>query len=234
MNFDTTLPIVGLAAAIGVRHAFEADHIAAIATITARAATWRRAALLGVAWGAGHTVALLVATAVLILSKTILPERAVLLLEAAVGAVIVVLASRLLIDLYRGRVHMHRHVHGAVTHTHPHQHVAPEGDEPQSHHSAAVMTRPFAVGLLHGAAGSAALLVTTVAATGDATEAVAGVVAFGAASMVAMVVASTALSLPLVWTARHAGAAMRLVTATVGAVSVAFGAWYCYSAVSGM
>lgn len=226
------LPLIPLAAAMGIRHAFEADHIAAITTITAGDRGWRKAAAVGFVWGAGHTTALLVATVILVSTKLVIPAGVASYLEAAVGIVIVILAVRLLHDLAGGRFHAHRHEHGSVSHAHPHAHERPH--QAAHHHRVELMARPFAVGLLHGAAGSATLLLTTLATTGSTTEALLSVLVFGIGSIAGMAFASSVVSLPLRFSAQRGNVAFQLLTGVIAVGSIAFGLHYCYSALSGV
>lgn len=227
---DQLLAPLLLAAAVGVRHAFEADHIAAVATIASERSGWRRAAALGFAWGAGHAAALIVATVALISTRRVLRSDVVLILELAIGVVIIVLAARLLIDALNGKRHIHEHVHGAIRHAHDHTH---DRSAAEGHHDARVLRRPFAVGVLHGAAGSAALMIGTASAARGAMEAAGVVVVFGLGSMIGMILASTAASVPLSWTARRGAMSLRLFSGAIAFASIAFGVHYCYSVVAG-
>jgi high-affinity nickel permease len=232
MNPSQLLPLIAFAAAMGIRHAFEADHIAAITMITGGDRGWKKAAAVGVFWGAGHTVALLIATAILVTTKMVVPVEVTSYLEAAVGIMIVILALRLLRDVVRGKFHDHRHEHGTVVHVHPHAHERQH--DASHHHSVAVMARPFTVGLVHGAAGSATLLVTTLASTAGTAEALLSVLVFGVGSTAGMAFASSLVTLPLRFSAQRGNVAFQLLTAVIAISSVVFGLHYCYSALSGV
>lgn len=231
MTYDGTWPLLAVAALMGVRHAFEGDHIAAVATIAAGGRGWRDALQIGAIWGIGHTAALLVATAALVGSRSVLSDGAVTLLEAAIGALIIALALKLLADLWRGKVHLHRHSHGRIEHVHLHEHGA--AGSGAHHHPARVISRPFAMGAIHGAAGSAALLVTTVAATASMGEAVLAVVVFGVGSVAGMALASSLITAPIIWSAKRGEYAFQLLTGAIALGSAVFGGYYCYSALSG-
>src|SRR5262249_31017011 len=148
---------LGLGLTLGLRHALDADHIAAVSTLVTRERGLARSCLLGAFWGAGHTLALLGAgIAVLAFKLTISPglEAA---LERIVGLVLVGLCSHGLLGAVGGfLLHAHDHTHDGVTHRHTHLHL---GSPAGAHvHLVRLGGRPFLVGLLHGLAGSAALM----------------------------------------------------------------------------
>ena len=83
-----------LGAFLGVRHALEPDHLAAVSTLVAERPRPRHAALLGALWGIGHAASLLVVGVLLIAARGELPERAVIAAEAVVAVMLVVLGAR--------------------------------------------------------------------------------------------------------------------------------------------
>lgn len=224
---------------LGLRHASDPDHLTAVSTLvmSEEPGGARRAARLGAAWGLGHALTLFALGLPVVIFGAELPEWLQSGFELAVGAVIVVLAARLLLRWRRGYFHVHEHSHGDVRHAHPHVHEdEPAEPHPRVHehsHAQDLGRSPlaaFGIGLLHGAGGSAGAAVLVVAATpgsGGATAALA-ILALGTAiSMIAV----TALF----------GAALRrgplprkfeLVAPVLGTLSLAFGLWYGLAALS--
>src|SRR5215831_21334031 len=110
----TVLVVIGVAILLGLRHATDPDHLAAVTTLIAsgRERTKRLAARLGFAWGLGHATSLFVFGLPIVLFKAYLPERVQQGAETAVGILIIALAAWLLIRWRRGMFHLHAHEHG--------------------------------------------------------------------------------------------------------------------------
>lgn len=196
---------------IGMAHALEADHLAAIGTMLRGRDGPRRMALRGAVWGLGHTLSLFVmAVAVLALGFTI-TGRTEALMELGVGIMIVGLGVRVLVRLRRDRVHIHVHDHDGARHLHAHSHADTDAHD-HSHRAT------LGIGLMHGLAGSAGLLVLTVAATDSMAAALTYVLAFGLGSVAGMAALTAALSLPLSLVERGA---TWLRTATMAAIGLA-------------
>jgi high-affinity nickel permease len=106
---------------LGMRHALEADHLAAVSALVSRKHNLGEMTRLGAIWGIGHTFALLVVSGAVILSPWQLPEAFWPALELTVGCILVGLGGQLLYRLWRDRVHVHAHHHdGGETHLHAH------------------------------------------------------------------------------------------------------------------
>jgi ABC-type nickel/cobalt efflux system permease component RcnA len=218
----TTLVLVlAVAILLGLRHATDPDHLAAVTTLLA--STERRArdaARLGLAWGAGHAVTLFALGVPIVLYRASLPETVQRAAETGIGFLIAGLAVWLLIRWGRGAFHAHDHAHGSSSHTHLHSHRA----APHRHRRSRTPLGAFAVGLLHGVGGSAGvgiLLVSTIDGTPTALAALALLAIFTAVSMTLL---TTGFGLTLV--GRSAGR----VAPALGAVSLAFGLWYALGA----
>lgn len=188
---------------VGMQHALEADHIAAVSALATGGGSSRRGlALRGLAWGLGHTITLFsICTAVIVLGLN-LTGQATAALEFAVGVMLVLLGLDVFRRMRRKRIHFHAHNHGVGgMHIHAHSHAdttIPHGTDPHCHnHSQGLPLRALAVGLVHGAAGSAGLLALAVAATHDALTAVGYVVVFGFGSLVGMGALTAAAAWPL-------------------------------------
>ena len=109
---------------LGLRHASDPDHLAAVSTLIASDPEdgTRRAGRLGLAWGAGHALTLALFGLPIVLLQAYLPEPLQRAAEAAVGVMIMVLAVRLLLRWRRGHFHAHPHRHGETEHRHLHPH----------------------------------------------------------------------------------------------------------------
>ena len=223
--------ILGLGFLLGMQHALEADHIAAVSSIAARRSHISDIVKHGLTWGLGHTATLFVFAGVAILLGRAIPESVAKPIEGAVGIMLIGLGAHVLWWLWRDRVHFHRHGHDDGTvHFHAHSHAGDTVAGDAVPHVRAVHVhghgfrwRTLLVGLMHGMAGSAALLV--LAAT-QAASPVAGllyVVLFGIGSMIGMGVLSLVIAVPLAFSARFLTVANRALQAVVGAVTIAIG-----------
>ncbi len=120
----TLIALIAVAVLLGLRHATDPDHLAAVTTLIAskRERGARLAGALGLAWGLGHAITLFALGVPVVLFGSSLPEGVHAAAEVAIGVVIIALAVRLLMRWHRGYFHVHAHDHGAVRHAHPHVH----------------------------------------------------------------------------------------------------------------
>ena len=218
--------ILGLGFLLGMQHALEADHIAAVSSIAARRSRVGDIVRHGLTWGLGHTLTLFAFAGAAIGLGRAIPEHVARPLETAVGIMLVGLGAHVLWRLWRDRVHFHRHGHGDGTvHLHAHSHAG----EPLPHartshaHPHGFRWATLLVGLMHGMAGSAALLVLAVSQAASPALGLGYVALFGIGSMIGMAVLSTVIAVPLAASARWLTWANRGLQATVGAVTVAIG-----------
>ena len=223
-----TLPtILALGLVFGMQHALEADHLAAVATLAARERSLAGTLRQGIAWGVGHTLTLLVFGGVVLLLGAAIPEKAAHWLEAAVGVMLVLLGADLLRRMVRRKVHFHSHRHAdGARHFHAHSHHGESGRhdlEFHQHHHLRLPRRAIAVGMVHGLAGSAALVLVALDKLASPLWGALYVLLFGVGSIVGMALLSVAISLPL-----HAGAARltllnRGVQGVIAVVTIALG-----------
>lgn len=157
---DSPNPYValGLALLLGLRHAADPDHLVAVSTLVA--GTERRpsraAARLGALWGVGHALALIVIGLPVVLAHAVLPDVAQRLAESAIGAIIALLAVRLLVRWRQDGYHLHVHEHEGSRHTHFHRHATGRGHE-HGHVAPRTPLQAFLIGVTHGIGGSAAV-----------------------------------------------------------------------------
>jgi ABC-type nickel/cobalt efflux system permease component RcnA len=230
----TSISLLLMSLLLGIRHALEADHVAAVASLATRSRSLRSTVLQGVAWGFGHTITLLVVGGACLLVRATIPDRVAAALEALVGVMLLALGADVLRRLYQRRVHVHVHRHADGTvHLHAHGHP-PEAEhhahrqDPHEHpHPHGLPRRAVLVGLVHGLAGSAALLLITVSSLSSAWLGLAYIAVFGAGSILGMAALSAVISLPLLGSARFAGWSKAL-EAVVGVSTILIGAWVLY------
>jgi high-affinity nickel permease len=219
--------ILGLGFLLGMQHALEVDHVAAVSSIAARRSDIADIVKHGLTWGIGHTLTLFVfAGAALVLGRAI-PETLARPIESAVGIMLVGLGAHVLWRLWRDRVHFHKHRHDDGTvHLHAHSHAG----ETMAHaraphaHEHGFRWRTLLVGLMHGMAGSAALLVLTVSQASSVVVGLGYVALFGLGSMVGMGALSTVIAVPLALSARWLTWANNGLQGAVGVVTIAIGA----------
>ena len=218
--------ILGLGFLLGMQHALEADHIAAVSSIAARRSRVGDIVRHGLTWGLGHTLTLFAFAGAAILLGRAIPEHVARPLETAVGIMLVGLGAHVLWRLWRDRVHFHRHGHGDGTvHIHAHSHAGetlPHARAAHAHEHG-FRWRTLLVGLMHGMAGSAALLVLAVSQAATPALGLGYVALFGIGSMIGMAALSTVIAVPLAVSARWLTWANRGLQVAVGAVTVAIG-----------
>lgn len=217
---------------LGMRHALEADHIAAVTTLAARCASSRQAVFQGVAWGLGHITTLFLACSLVLFLDTAIPAQAARWLEAAVGAMLVLLGTDVLRRMRRDRIHFHTHTHGDGTlHFHAHSHAgdpAPDTHYHEHGHPRRFPMRALYVGLVHGLAGSAALILLALGTVASPLAGLTYVALFGLGSMVGMAIVSLAISMPL--RAVHRVSWLRnALLAVAGVANIAIGVALVYS-----
>lgn len=188
---------------IGIRHAFEPDHLAAVTAMATGKTSLRQTLRQGAVWGLGHTTTLFLVCGAVIYMETAISDFAARMMEACVGVLLVGLGVEVIRRMIRDRIHFHAHRHadGATHfHAHSHKHDPKQAVHPHLHdhdHRQGFPLRFFIVGLMHGMAGSAALAVMTAQTTASPWLALGYVALFGVGSMVGMALFSAAISLPL-------------------------------------
>ncbi|GLR83744.1 urease accessory protein [Bradyrhizobium iriomotense] len=220
------IAILGLGFLLGMQHALEADHVAAVSAIAARRSNAAEIVKHGLTWGLGHTVTLfLFAGAALLLGQAI-PQHLSVRLETAVGIMLMILGGHVLWRLWCDRVHFHQHRHpNGASHLHLHAHANETGPHNLGAHEHAhgFRWRTLIVGLMHGMAGSAALLVLAVSQVANSREGLLYMLLFGVGSMIGMAALSTAIAIPLVISARTLTWANRVLQLIAGGVALGIG-----------
>ena len=215
----------GLGSLIGMRHALEPDHLAAVSTLVTREPSGVRAALLGMWWGLGHTFTLVVIGALLVILRAEMPAAAVDVFELGVGLMLIGLGLRAIRQAARlghdGPVQTHRH--GLLVHSHPgvpaHVHIG----------TWTLARRPLLIGAIHGLAGSGALTALVLATLPTTASRLAYMILFGLGSTLGMAALSGLLGWPLARLSTHHALA-RTISLAVGCVSTLLGLQWGYTA----
>lgn len=223
-----SLALLGTGFVFGLKHALDADHLAAVSTIVSERKTWWSSSLVGGLWGIGHTVSLLLAGIVVLWLKIPISERVESALEFCVGLMLVGLGVNALVKLARGgKLHLHPHEHGDHQHIHPHLHdkVAAQKHAPQdkSHHGYKIGQRPLWIGMLHGLAGSAALMLLVLSTIQSPLIGFLYIAVFGFGSIGGMMLMSSLLSLPFHLTADRFTKWNVVARVLAGVFSIGFG-----------
>jgi hypothetical protein len=221
---------------LGLRHALEADHLAAVATFATRQRGVTRSVLQGAAWGAGHGFVLLAVGGSCVLLGVRVPERAATVLEAGVGAMLLWLGWGVLRRARLEGLHLRPHEHADGT-SHLHLLLHGQGGTPGSQddrhghrHGQGVPWRAVGVGMVHGLAGSAALVLLVAASLASPFEGLLYIACFGVGGVCGMAALSAAIAWPLARTGKLAGGARRTLERVVGVTALGVGLWVLYSA----
>jgi hypothetical protein len=242
---------------LGMRHATDADHVVAIATIVSRERSMAGSALIGVAWGIGHTMTVMAVGAAIIVFGVVIPPKLGLSMEFAVGIMLVLLGILTLTGMGRsvGAAHAHAniprgHAHDLHDHLHAHGdyvHMHPHGHDPDAHGHAEDQTplarldssafgrmafyqwlRPFVVGLVHGLAGSAAAALMVLSIIREPVAALGYLLLFGLGTVVGMMLITLILSAPFAFTAVNLPKFNWRLRVASGLISFVFGVILIY------
>jgi high-affinity nickel permease len=221
----TVLIVVAVAVLLGLRHASDPDHVAAVTTLVAssRERASRCAGRLGFVWGLGHATTLFLFGIPVVLYGAYLPQPVQSAAETTVGFVIVALAALLLVRWHRGLYRDALHDHGDETHTHVHSRA-----RAHAHARTRSARQAYAIGLVHGLGGTAGVGLLLLATIKSPILAVAALALFAFFTAVSMALLSTGWGVAL-GSAPVRRSFHRLAPA-LGVTSLAFGAWYALGA----
>ena len=215
---------------LGLRHALEPDHLAAVSTLVAQRQDPRAGLAVGALWGVGHTFGLLLLAGGLTVLEAHLAPSTELALECAVAAMLIVLGVRSLLLAARAGTAgpPSPHFHGGHAHVHP---AAPGGHVHLSRW--ALAPRPLAIGIVHGLAGSGALTALVMARLPTLPARLGYIVLFGVGSVAGMALLTGAAGLSLQILRPGARWNARLVTVT-GLVSLGLGCFWGWTSARGL
>jgi sulfite exporter TauE/SafE len=220
---------------LGLKHATEPDHLAAVSTIVSDRKNIWSASLVGGLWGVGHTISLFVAGVLVILLHFEISERMAQTLEFCVAIMLILLGLDTLRKvLFGGQIHWHTHRHGGITHAHPHVHDEAAAHEPrnspaeQTHHGLKLSPRPLIVGMIHGMAGSGALMLLILSTISSPAVGITYILVFGVGSIGGMMLMSMLVGLPFHLTLNRFSSAERWLRGAAGLFSLGFGLFMVY------
>ncbi|MBX7112818.1 MAG: hypothetical protein K1X64_00690 [Myxococcaceae bacterium] len=210
-----------LGLSLGARHAFEPDHLAAVSTLAVERKGATAGLWLGALWGLGHSLSLLLVAGTLAALHLEMPEKLALCLEIAVAVMVVTLGlNALRRSLREGPFGATTtHTHGGTAHTHAavkeHVHFG----------RWTLAARPLWVGLMHGLAGSGALVALVPLALASPAEKLLYIATFGAGSILGMAALTGLAGAPLAWLAKMPRVTSA-VMATAGLLAVGTGLFW--------
>ena len=216
---------------LGVKHALDADHVVAVSTIATENRSLKGSCAIGFCWGVGHTAVLLVAGLAVLGFHLAIPHDVARLFEAGVGVMLIGLGLSVGWTLLRERLHVHAHTHDDGTgHLHVHSHCGGPG---HAHlHRFRLEYKSLAVGMVHGLAGSAALLLLVLSTVRSLTDGMLYILVFGAGSIAGMVLLGAVLSVPFAVTPQRLVRTHLVLRALAGLASVGLGGSMLYEFLS--
>ncbi len=223
------LSLLALGFVLGLKHALDADHLAAVSTIATEKRSLLGSSLIGMWWGLGHTLSLLVAGMLVMLLHVQIGPNTERALEFCVGIMLIILGVNALRKLIGGgKVHMHAHEHDGHWHVHPHVHVQQKLDAPHTHHGLKLGARPLLIGMIHGVAGSAALTLLVLSTIPSTVVGLLYIAIFGVGSVGGMAIMSALFALPSKLSAQRFSKLNLLFRGIAGAASLGLGAFTVY------
>jgi sulfite exporter TauE/SafE len=221
----STLSVLLIGFALGLQHAIESDHLAAVSAIVSEKKNLFTASIVGGLWGVGHTISLFAVGIVVIFLKVQISETVEAKLEAVVGGMLVLLGVNALRKLFTAeKVHVHAHEHG--TREHVHLHVHGEAASEKSHHR--FSPRSILIGMVHGLAGSAALMLLVLPSIDSPAFALLYILIFGVGSIGGMMAMSFLIGLPFHFTADRFDILNKGIRLVAGLFSLGLGAYIVY------
>jgi hypothetical protein len=254
----SALIILGIGFFLGMRHATDPDHVVAVSTFVSREKSVARAGWIGVLWGIGHTITILIVGAAIILFGFVIPPRLGLALEFSVALMLILLGVLNLTGAMRWishklspthpeqrGEHSHVHFHGGHLHVHPHSHAGETEHHAPPHHAAELepphwMAQPFAklgwfhslrpllVGIVHGLAGSAAVALLVLSTIRSPHWAIFYLLLFGVGTIVGMMLMTLAFAVPVTMAGNRFAWLSRSMVTGTGILSLAFGLVVAY------
>ncbi len=227
------LTLLSLGFIIGMRHAMETDHVAAVASIATHGQSVGDTIRQGAFWGMGHTLTLFLFGSLVLLMDAVIPETLAAALEFMVGLMLLGLGIDVLRRLLRDRIHFHRHQHTDGTrHLHAHSHSGDSGHPAVHSHGHdrlhSIPLRALLIGMMHGMAGSAALILLTLQTVHSPLAGIAYIAFFGVGSIAGMALMSLIIAVPLRYSAASLTWMNNGLQAAIGIITIAIGSAIVY------
>ena len=234
MDIETgALAVLILGFLLGLKHATDADHVVAVSTIVTEQRNIWRGLWIGASWGAGHSTPLLILGLIILVLKDVVLgqyEAVAPFLEFGVGIMLVYLGASVIWNIWRGKIHIHQHTHDA-----PHVHIHASHESRSTHDSVAdrhnsfyafgkpvFRVKSYIIGIVHGLAGSAAVMLALLPTIDSFVTGVGYLVLFSVGTMLSMAVVTVVLAVPFVATGGNA-MLNRSVGVVAGAMSAVIG-----------
>jgi sulfite exporter TauE/SafE len=198
---------ISLGFLLGIKHAIEPDHVIAVSTVASQSKKLWRSSLIGVFWGIGHTATLLLTGVLIILLKGNIPEEWAMSLEFLVGIMLVYFGVTTFLSIKNYNKHADHEPHGMGKRT---------------------SLKAVFMGFIHGLAGSAAMVLLTLSTVSTLWEGIVYILIFGIGTIVGMLVFTTIIGIPFIYSARKFRV-NKLFTQVTGVVSAIFGVYYMYN-----
>ncbi|MAG91664.1 urease accessory protein UreH [Candidatus Woesearchaeota archaeon] len=210
---------------LGVRHAFDSDHIAAMSTLIAKTKSLKKSTLLGILWGFGHTISLFIIGSLILLFKITIPEKIALSFELLAGIMLVILGFNIIFTLNKNKIHIHKHSHGNKEHHHFHSHKFNKNHS----HEHLQASKSLLIGSVHGLAGSAALALLVLTTVNSTLMGLFYIIIFGVGSMLGMTLITASISLPIILLENKLNNFDRLIKLAAATFSLLIGALFIYN-----
>jgi sulfite exporter TauE/SafE len=189
---ETSFAVFGFGFALGIRHALDPDHLVAVSTIVSRHRSVMRSSIAGALWGVGHTASLLMCGILVLVLRLNIPDGLVAIAEKAVALMLVLLGLNALWRAIRtSRLHVRFHTPNEESH-----------GVPNHRHLFGIGLRSFLIGMVHGLAGTGALMILVIASAPSVLAGSLYILIFGLGSIAGMLILSSAISIPFVVSAR--------------------------------
>lgn len=223
MHETEFLTLLGIGFLLGLRHALDTDHLAAVSTVLAERPSLLASGAVGLWWGIGHTLTLLLVGSVVLAWGLRIPAQFEMVAETGVALLLIILGGTLARKLYRERWHVHSHQHDGEQHVHFHSHQRQEGHGHR--HWIVDSIRPLCIGMAHGLAGSAALMLIILATTTDMMSGLLSILIFGIGSIIGMMMIGLTISIPVIYSRSFNQRLFRGVQGVASLASVSVGLW---------
>jgi len=224
-----TFAILGFGFLLGLKHATEADHLAAVSALVSQRRSLWSSMIVGGLWGLGHTISLFIAGIVVLWLNFTISENTERILELCVGIMLVLLGLNVARKLAQGgHVHFHTHEHDGHSHAHPHIHEAGAESEHGISHGSRFNPRAILVGMVHGMAGSAALMLLVIPTIPSKVVGLVYIIIFGIGSIGGMMIMSFLVGLPFYVTSTRFDRFNQVLQAGASLFSIVLGLWIVY------
>ncbi|MDC3417755.1 sulfite exporter TauE/SafE family protein [Aquibacillus salsiterrae] len=209
---------------LGIKGGMEPDHVVAVSTIASQSKKLSKASLAGVFWGIGHTTTLFIVGFVLIMMKGQITDTWALSLEFVVGIMMVYLGLTNITSIRKEKVHAHTHYHDGKVHSHFYS-----DKNKESHDYKHVSYRKsLIIGLIHGLAGSAAMVLLTIASVDTLWQGAIYLIIYGVGTMFGMFLVTSFISIPFVLSVKKVKI-NHFIIRLAGVASLAYGLVIMYN-----